>query len=164
MKTPESVVPVFWFRVAVASQLFLEAGAGFLLFGLLRDVARAMEPEKAAAVEGVFSLVEGAYFCGWTLLMAYCCVMAKPPTEENFTKTRWWALWAELHRPEPSRGRTAGAGSASSAHHVGSAPDFNPVTGLPMVDSTNTIDVGGNVYGTHSSSSDMSDFTGSGLH
>ena len=99
MKNSKVVVPVRWFRVAVASQLFMEGAAGYLLFWTLREVTRALEPATADSALGVLSLIETAYFAVGFMFLLYCAFFAMPPSEDDFTKTKWWMAWALLHKP-----------------------------------------------------------------
>lgn len=148
MKTPtvKSVVPVFWFRVAVASQLFMEGAAGYLLFSFLREISVKLEPADADSILGALSLLETGYFALGALFLVFCCFFAKPPTEDGFGKTKWWMAWAMLHIPTRTVGPSAGDDGVPSSR-TGTTMPLNPSTGLPMVDGT-MLDMGGNVFGS----------------
>ncbi len=157
MKTSKAVVPVFWFRVAVASQLFMEGAAGYLLFSLLREVTRTLEPDASAAALDVLSLIEVAYFAAGALFLGYCCLFAKPPSEDNFTNTKWWMVWAlQNNRPQRYPQGSASASGYGDSSGSGGSPYLNPTTGLSMIGGT-LLDTGGNVFGESSMSNDSGD-------
>lgn len=160
MKTSKAVVPVIWFRVAVASQLFMEGAAGYLLFSALREVTRALEPASASSALAVLSLIETAYFAVGFVFLLYCCFLAKPPSQNNFTNTKWWMAWALIHMPvrsskgSASTGRARGLCARDEDSSTTPSMGINPATGLSMIDDT-LLDIGGNTFGSGHSDSDL---------
>lgn len=144
----EVVVPVGWFRVAVATQVLMEWAFGLTLLVILKWAAPNFifyEANQVTALTWI-GYLEGLYLAVGALFLLYAGLIATPPTEETFTKTKWWQAWALSHAPLPRRsGSSAGVGAAVGAGAFHDATDVNPANGMPMADGI--FDSGGNVWG-----------------
>lgn len=154
MDTSKKVVPVGWFRVAVATQLMLEGMVASVLVSILRAVAVSLteDPDSVAMPLEVLNFAMYAYFGMGAMVLLYALLFAKPPSEAEFTKTKWWMAWALMHRPG-SVARCAGRGrpedvfgDGARAHSSESSPELNPSTGSLMVPGT-MHDIGGHNLG-----------------
>lgn len=152
MSPLKEIVPVGWYRVAVASQLFMEWSAGFLLYWALGHATLYLErPTVPELMLQLLGYAEVAYALVGLGALLYCVFLAKPPTEADFQKSKWWQAWAlaPVSKTRAVRRRLEGSGADDEDSGVNrvAAIEVNPATGFAMVDNAG-IDTGGFTYGT----------------
>lgn len=146
VETKHVVIPVGWFRVAVAIQVLMEWALGLALLVVLKWVTpeliyHAANKETAVAWVGY---LEVTYLVVGALFLCYVGLFAKPPTAESFTRSKWWQAWVLTHAKLPT-GRRASRDFELPEDSSGGMT-VNPATGMTMAEG-DVFDADGNVWG-----------------